>query len=134
MNGVDTQKLYAKMVVNGNDIQFQSTFCVLDSTKKVCGNPDLESLAMVLRCTNLERRGLVCVTLTSIESTILNLRMLVKKRSSRYTVIQEMQFVTFNSRNILTVEGSGHLEAIKRLRQTFAGYFLPNNYFSIKLK
>ena len=50
LDNVDSQKLYAKMVVNGHDIQFQldsgATVNVLPAReyKKVCDDPELKEL------------------------------------------------------------------------------------------
>lgn len=87
LDSVNSQKLYAKLVVNGHDIVEQQSVNVLPvrEYKKVCGDPDIKELkaseailcTMVLKFTHLVRRELVCVIQRTVGSTLLNSSLLV---------------------------------------------------------
>ena len=124
LDTVDSQKLYAKMLVNGHDIQFQldsgATVNVLPvrEYKKVCGDPELKelkaskSILSMYNGTEIRPLGKKRISLRNPKNN--------KKYNLEFQIVSEenkpvlgssailgMELVTINMQNILTVEGSG---------------------------
>ena len=138
---IDSHKLYAKMVVNGYDIQFQldsgATVNVLPvrQYKQVCGDPELKELEASQAVLSMYNGTEMC-PLGKKRISIRN-----PKNNRKYNLefqivgeenkpvlgasaIQGMKLITVNKQNILTVEGTGCLtmsQVVAQYKDVFEG-------------
>lgn len=138
---IDSHKLYAKMVVNGYDIQFQldsgATVNVLPvrQYKQVCGDPELNELEASQAVLSMYNGTEMC-PLGKKRISIRN-----PKNNRKYNLefqivgeenkpvlgasaIQGMKLITVNKQNILTVEGTGCLtmsQVVAQYKDVFEG-------------
>ena len=122
LDSVNSQKLYAKMVANGHDIQFQldsgATVNVLPAKeyKKVCDDPELkelkasEAILSMYNGTELCPLGKRRISLRNPKNNRkYNLEFQIVGEENKpvlgASAIQGMELITVNMQNILTVDG-----------------------------
>ena len=145
LDTVDSQKLYAKMLVNGHDIQFQldsgATVDVLPvrGYKKVCGDPELKelraskSILSMYNGTEIRPLGKKRISLRNPKNNKkYNLEFQIVSEENKpvlgSSAIQGMELVIINMQNILTVEGSGRqdqgltiTQVVRQFKDVFEG-------------
>ena len=121
VDSVDSQKLYAKMVVNGHDIQFQldsgATVNVLPAReyKRICGDPefkelkDSEAVLSMYHGTEIHPLGKRRIRLRNPKNNgKYNLEFQIVSEENKpvlgASAIQGMELITVNMQNILTVD------------------------------
>ena len=122
LHSVNSQKLYAKMVANGHDIQFQldsgATVNVLPARKykKVCDDPELKELKASEAILSMYNGTEICplgkrgISLRNPKNNSkYNLEFQIVTEANKPVLgassIQGMELITVNMQNILTVDG-----------------------------
>ena len=129
MDSVESQKLYARMVINGHDVQFQldsgATVNILSikDYKRVCEDPELNELDASLAVlsmyngTKIRPLGKKRISMRNPKNNRkYNLEFQIVGEENKpllgASAIQGMQLITVNTQNILAVEGSQNYEGL----------------------